>query len=257
MPRVPDWPEYLARFHEQRPGITEDVLGHCRDRDGSPYDWLRSAVPVNGWISDLACGSAPLWPAFAGRPWVGSDLSMAELGRAKLRGATALVQADAAAEPFRDGWAAAAVCSMALMLVQPLDQALSEARRVLATGGVLVILLPSSGPLTATDRLRYGRLLLAFRRSSLAYPNDLELGDLESTLARAALTVLSDERRRFRLPIANPRVARTFVESLYLLGESGARLRRGIRVAERWVGTELGVPLRRVVARASGPRQTT
>src|SRR5215207_6159097 len=36
------WSQYLAGFHAQRAGITEQVLGRARGADGTPYDWLAS-----------------------------------------------------------------------------------------------------------------------------------------------------------------------------------------------------------------------
>ncbi|MGH9268768.1 MAG: hypothetical protein ACRD0D_11400 [Acidimicrobiales bacterium] len=68
------------------------------------------------------------------------------------------------------------------------------------------------------------------------------------------MTLLADERRRFRCRLTSPDMAVTFVQSLYLPGVSPSRRQAAERVAQRWVGKELGVPLRRIVARAE-PRQ--
>lgn len=62
-PRPDDdgWDGYLAAFHAERPGITEAVLGRARSDDGGdPYDWLTDALPDQGVVVDIACGSGPL-----------------------------------------------------------------------------------------------------------------------------------------------------------------------------------------------------
>ncbi|MBW3603225.1 MAG: hypothetical protein KY434_11090 [Actinobacteria bacterium] len=55
------WRTYLDRFHQERAGVTEKLLGRAVDASGAnPYDWLASAVSERGRVVDLACGSAPL-----------------------------------------------------------------------------------------------------------------------------------------------------------------------------------------------------
>ncbi len=55
------WRAYLDRFHHERAGVTEDLLGRAVDASGAtPYDWLAGAVSGRGRVVDLACGSAPL-----------------------------------------------------------------------------------------------------------------------------------------------------------------------------------------------------
>lgn len=200
-------------------------------------------------VLDLACGSAPLWPYLARQGWVGLDSSAAELALARDRGADQLVRADAAAVPLADGAVGTMVCSMALMLVQSLDVALAEVARVLRPGGTLVALLPSSRPLTPGDRARYAHLLMVLGRR-LAYPNDSELREPAGMLSRAGLTLVADERRRFTCTVSSPAVGLACMRSLYLPGQSPRRLAAAMRVAEGWVGQQIGLPLRRLVARA-------
>ena len=52
------WDRYLARFHGERPGITDAVLSCARGADGrDAYDWLVDALPARGVVIDAACGS--------------------------------------------------------------------------------------------------------------------------------------------------------------------------------------------------------
>ena len=62
----------------------------------------------------------------------------------------------------------------------------------------------------------------------------------------SGLRVVTDERRRFRLRIDDEATADLFVRSLYVPGAHPRRVARATAV--RWVGSELGLPLRRVVA---------
>jgi len=253
---VPDrhgarWPEYLRAFHHQHPGITEDVLSHAVDGGTTPYEWV--AEPVHdGPVLDLACGSGPLALALAAPGWIGMDMSEAELTVARGRGGTGVALADAGALPLEGRSAASVVCSMALMVVQPLDEVLSEVARVLRPGGVFVSLVPSGGPLTVADATRYALLLVALRRRRLEHPNDLQLADVGPHLARHGLRLVDDRRRRFTCQITSPSVAVMCVRSLYLPDIAPRRLASGERLARRWVGKKLGLPLRRLVAVRGG-----
>ena len=121
-----------------------------------------------------------------------------------------------------------------------------------AAGGTVAVLLPGGpGPLTVGDRWRWGRLLLALRQTRLCYPNDRALRRLDEAVERHGLHVVSDDERRFAHACTGPDDADRFIESLYLPGVSAARVRAGRRVAAAWVGGEIGIPLRRVVVRAT------
>lgn len=241
------WDRYLATFHRERPGITDAVLGCARAADGrDPYDWLADSLPVRGVVVDVACGSGPLVTRLAAR-WFGLDRSPAELNRAATAAPGRAVRADAAAAPLCDGAADAVACSMALMLFDHPHAALAEMTRLLRPGGRLAALVPATGPLTARDRARYVRLLAALRlrRLPFRHPGVLDDGAL---LVRAELTVVTSERRRFAYPITSPDAARLWLRSLYLPGVDASRWRAALRVAEHWVGSDIGLPLRRVVA---------
>jgi len=244
------WSSYLRDFHDQRPGITEEVLSAAPDDLGvTAYRWLIEALPAPGAgvAVDLACGSGPVMAADAGRRWVGVDRSAGELGAARGRGV--LVSADCRALPLRTGSADALVCSMALMLFEPPGPVVAEVSRVLRPGGTAVWLLPGARPLRAADRVRYLRLLAALRRTRPAYPNTAHLTGLRALMAANALDVVADERRAFRYPLPDFASAARFVASFYLPGLPPARFRAAGAVATSWVGSGIGVPLRRVVCR--------
>lgn len=248
---TPPWTAYLDAFHEQRAGITERVLrGYAAE--GDPYRWLAEALPREGAVLDLACGSGALAPELRGRVSLGVDRSLAELRLARARGMRSIACADAARLPLPDGAVEAVACSLALMLV-PLAETLAEVRRVLRPGGLLVATVPADGPLGPSDALRYARLLLALRQRRLRYPNDDALADPAGVLARAGLRLLADERRRFTCRIEDGQAATTFFDSLYLPDAPPDRRAAGRRVVQGWAPGSIGVPLRRLVA-AADPR---
>lgn len=245
-----EWRRFLDEFHTGRAGITERVLrqpGSGTD----PYRWLAGAVlertRPGTRVLDLACGSAPLPDLLPGRRWLGTDASAAELGLAARRGASPLLRADAAALPLGTGAVDAVVCGMALQVLTPLDRVLAEVHRVLRPGGVLVAMVPAARPLHAGDVRRYARLLLALRLAALPYPNADDT--LAPALAAAGLEVRVDARRRHPFAVREPADGVLLVRSLYLPGVGAARTGAAERVARRWVGADLGVPLRLLVAR--------
>ena len=252
-PARDEWREYLGAFHARFPGITEEILGASRSGGLDPYGWLLETVPAGANLLDLACGSAPLLSAGWTGPWVGLDRSTAELELASGDGARRVVPGDADHLPFGDASFGVLACSMALMLLDPLHGCLAEASRVLAPGGVMVLLLPG-GPhtLTATDLARWTRLLWRLRRLRLTYPNDGALAHLDRALAGSGLTITGDERRRFAYPITDARAARRFVNSLYLPLIAARRVDAAERLAGTWVGGAIGIPLRRVVLTRTG-----
>jgi SAM-dependent methyltransferase len=163
------WDGYLAAFHDTRSGVTEDVLADASADDGSdPYGWLAQALPSDGVIVDVACGSGPL-ATRVGPGWMGLDRSPAELARAARIAPGRVILADAAGAPLRAGAADAVVCSMALMLFGDPGAVVIEIVRVLRDGGRFVALVPATAPLTLRDRGRYVRLLTALGRRRLPF----------------------------------------------------------------------------------------
>ncbi|MBW3604469.1 MAG: class I SAM-dependent methyltransferase [Actinobacteria bacterium] len=245
-----DWGAYLEEFHRDAPGVTERMLGRARDdAGGDPYQWAAVAVPNDGMVIDLACGSAPLADHLAHDRYLGIDLSRAELDLAVARvGSDRVVRADVTQLPITDDATDTVTCLMALMLVQPLEGVQREIRRVLRPGGMLVALLSGGAPASVADALRWGAVLAALRMPGLRWPNPEAIGPAEQWLDEA-FTILSDEVRTFAYPIDDAASARQLIASLYLPDVPADRVETATRVAGSLIGRAIGIPLRRVVAR--------
>ena len=241
------WTAYLTAFHQDRPGITEEILGASRSAGQNPYQWLLEVISDDENLLDVACGSAPLLKAGWRGPWIGVDRSPAELARARANGAGNLLNAEAHHLPFGNHQFTAVACSMALMLLAPLDECLAEITRVLAPGGTLALLLPG-GPRTLhpIDIYRWTNVLKALRRVRFRYPNDRSVGRLEATATRHGLHIVTDDRRRFGYRFTTSDAADRFVDSLYLPDTMTPRTDDARLVARRWLGSSIGIPLRRV-----------
>lgn len=248
-----DWDEYLARFHRERPGITERALLHARDPDvGTAYDWLLSGLPgALGVLLDVACGSAPLREASEGRRlvYIGVDRSEAEVAQAHHRGRTGVVVADARALPVASASVDTVLSSLGLMLVRPLDAALREIARVLRPGGRLALLLPARRPV----RLRELRTVLALNAAlggAWDMPEQLTPRRLAAQLEQSGLTLVEARRRRFPFPLRSPDDAGLAVASLYTPGRTQQQLAAAERTLVRRQGprAELPLPLLRVTA---------
>jgi ubiquinone/menaquinone biosynthesis C-methylase UbiE len=96
-------------------------------------------------VLEIACGSGIVTERLrahltAGNRLVASDISaaMIDYARTKVRGDIEWRLADAAALPFADAEFAVAVCAFGIMFVPDKPRALSEARRALRAGGLLL-----------------------------------------------------------------------------------------------------------------------
>lgn len=252
MTRPPiDWAAYLAEFHASHPGITEGVLARCTSGDRTPYQWLTEGLVDATRLLDLGCGSGPAKPAGSDQ-WVGLDLSMGELERAVALGRTTVLRGDMTRLPIADRCVDVVTSSMAMMLVQPIDVALGEIRRVLRDHGELRLLVPTPTPrpLTMLDQITYLRLFWA-ARSTTKFPPTMMRGSARRTLESAGFTVHSDERMRFELPVQDAEGADRFINSWYLPSTSNARRNAARSKAASMAPFRIGIPLRRIVARRS------
>ena len=256
-PAPTSWLDYLSDFHRQRPGITEDVLSVSRSRCGlTPYDWITAPIPLGARTLDLACGSGASLRVRGRDPWIGLDRSASELARARRAGSTNVLEGDATSLPFGDESFDAVVCSMALMLIEPIERALDEARRVLAPEGFFVATLPGRRPLRARDVLRYTRLVRRLGLVRLNYPNMRVLADASALARDHGFELVEDVRTRFDYPIATSEESSRFVRSLYVPSVASARIERADALAATWVGSSIGIPLRRLtMVRASTKRE--
>jgi SAM-dependent methyltransferase len=243
------WRRYLDEFHDDNAGVTEDALTSSVDAAGyNPYAWVAEALWSDGLVVDVGCGSGPM-AAHCPR-WIGMDTSSGELRVADARGRASLVVASASELPIDDGVASAVVAVMSLMVVDDPLAALREASRVLCAHGRLVIVVPSAGPLTIADRIRYLLLLAALGQASIPFPHP-DIGRRLPDLLGAnelGFTMIADESRRFAFSLRTRGDADLFVRSLYLPNVSHRRLIAAHAVARSWGRGNLGIPLRRVVA---------
>jgi len=116
-----------------RPGgleITKRALSYC-------------ALPAGAPVADLGCGMGTTVDHLRRHHRlraVGLDCSAGMLGHARQKDSRLpLVRGDASCLPFEDGRLAAVLCECSLTLVDDIDAAWREIRRVLAPGGFLVL----------------------------------------------------------------------------------------------------------------------
>lgn len=246
------WPRYLARYHDDRPGITELLLGQATDRRHErPYSWL--VEPLRGrpeMILDLACGSAPTRDLLRDERWLGVDLSAGELTRAAAAGRGPVVRGGADRLPIGAHSVGAVCAAMCLPVLTPLDEVLAEVKRVLRPGGVLVALVPSR-LWFGRGSLGWWRVLRALGIRAQPWPNPQARDGLPKILRAHGFVVDASQRRVFRREIGDPRAAALLVDGLYLPGIAPDRVEAARAALTSWArpGRRLPFPLRRVVAR--------
>jgi len=243
------WRTYLAAYHDDRPAITERLLGSATS---SPYEWLVEPLRNQGGpILDLACGSAPTRPLLPGAQWIGLDSSTGELGYAAAAGRTPLVRGSANALPITAGSITAVCAALSLQVLTPLDTVLSEMRRVLRPGGMLMALVPARPGLGPGGLLRWNRVLRALGVRRLEWPNPQATDGLARTLQQHGFRIHSNQRREFTLTIDNAEDLELLLEGLYLPDVPVSQVRSAKDALSSWVhpgGLRLPLPLRRVSA---------
>lgn len=244
--------DYLRAFHRRHPGITEAVLQRAYRGHITPYQWLADVTLRTGRVLDLACGSAPMraaLPTTVG--YIGADRSPQELAAARAHAPGVLVRADASALPFPSGSFDVVVCSMALMILQPLDAVLAEIHRVLRPGGLLAATIP----VEKTSETRAARLLtrtLLHANTLPQSPNTAALRQPGELLAAHRLRLLSDQQRRFAFTVRNRDDADLLLDSLYLPTLDATAMRRARRVGHAIspLRPTVRIPIRRLLIRA-------
>ncbi len=248
------WDAYIASFHSEKPGITEEVLALSYDSDGmTPYQWMGETLPEGSSVLDVACGSAPLLRTGWGGDWHGIDRSREEIARIPSAWRASALIGSIDSLPFEREEFDAVVCSMALMIVDPFFKCLAEMMRVLRKGGLFIALLPGSTTgMTAFERMRWGRLMLALHIPRLAYPNSSYVQHLPSLLHTAGADHVTVTDRCYRYSIDSPAMGERLVQSLYLPGVSPARLKKASDRASQWVGVSMPLPIQQIVATKRG-----
>ena len=258
-----DWPAYLDDFHARRPGLTEQVLSRCTAGELTPYAWVLRAVAGRGRrVLDLACGSGAVTGVLHAEPSpagidptplvVGVDRSLAELAVARSAHDAHVLCADATALPFGDGCFDAIVCSMSLMVVQPLATVLAECARVVRPGAMLAATVASPMPLRPSDVLVLGPLT-ARLRTPPQFPGGGELVGLSESLAGAGFDVMEDARERFAFRVRDRDDAELLLSALYLPDAPDERWQSALawlseRAESRPDGVEVAIPIRRILA---------
>lgn len=139
---------WLADWHERHPGATSRAIARGQP---SSYERLAGAARPGDRALDLACGDGFLIERLRARgaaSVAGVDMSAGELAAARRRLGedVELVQARAQSLPFPDGSFDVVTCHLALMLMSPVGEVLSEVRRVLREGGRFSAVVGTSRP---------------------------------------------------------------------------------------------------------------
>lgn len=241
-----DWDSYLADYHAANPGITERLLNRAHDGQGrNPYHDLVDSFPKRPLNAlDVACGSAPVAHYLSeATAYVGVDVALNELRAARAHSdQTQVLLADSRALPFRGEEFDSVCCSMALMLMRPVRPAIGEIGRVLAPGGVLAAMFPTTGPPTRHQLLATSALLTGLRTTP-KLPQTLTRRAIQTACQSADLTLINYETRRYTLPLESAPDATDVINGLYLPGTSPRRIAQATRLLARIARPGRSLPL--------------
>ena len=246
------WRGFLADYHHDHAGITETLLDRAtRPGVGTPYDWLRSGFPgMPDLVIDLACGSAPMHRHLTPNTgYLGIDVSRGELDVARSRHRGSLVQGSVVDLPLPDACTDVVICSMAIMLLDPIDRALSEIARILRPGGRFITTRPVTFPIRVRD-VRVGVELFRGLHQMPELPQRFSSSRLSRLHTTAGLSVAEDRALRFAHPLRDESDAARIVEGLYLPTVDDSHRRAAVERLTRIAGPtrEVPVSIRRTIA---------
>lgn len=174
---------FLQAFHAQHPGVTTHIAARGQSPRGSSYDILASEVPTDHrplTVLDLACGDGYLLELLQRRhqpnlQLIGADMSAGELAVARQRlGPNILLLNEPAQQlSVAAGSVDIVLCHLALMLMTPLDEILTELRRILKPGGLFSAIVNPAHQTPTPVIHAFGSLLYEFIRTSGRVPPDL------------------------------------------------------------------------------------
>lgn len=232
-----------------------DVLGAAVDRTGySPRDWVAAALGGLGSpVAELTGIPSRPPEQVRLRRWTEPDSEPSADADDVVRDTS--VVCDAGRLPVRTNSLAAVGAVMCLPSVGPLNDLFSELRRVLRPTGTLIALVPSrsAGPLGTTAA---GRAVNRALRGHPGFRHEAARDQLAWLFAAADFALMTDQRRTFWLPVADPPDAVATVAGLVPAGVwppdlEPERLRRAeaLLVGHARPGRRLPVPLRMLVGR--------
>lgn len=251
------WPDYLARFHAERPGVIQDALRRSTAGERNPYSWLARAVSRTAEVVvDVRCGAGVLSRRLADGPRqvIGVEDSAEELEQAMSGGAGAdavhWVRGAFDHLPLSDSSVDAVVTSMGMVTVPDPRLLVDEASRVLRPGGIFACMAPTIRPVPPS-LMRPAVELAARVGSTPSFPGALELR-MTDLLAQRGLRKVEDARSCYVFTVRDSTDADLLMSAMYLPGSTASRRQSArdwlVHQVQSRGPVNLPVPMRRVVA---------
>ncbi len=250
-----EWPDYLARFHAERPGVIQEALSRSVAGQRNPYAWLaRSVSRTAGTVVDVRCGAGALSRELADgvRQVIGIEDSPHELETAVASGPDSVTWVRGTVDhlPLADCSVDAVVTSMGMVTVPDPRLLVDEAARVLRPGGVFACMAPTVRPVPPS-LVRPALELSARVGSTPSFPGALELR-MTDLLAQRGLRKVEDARSCYVFTVHDIADADLLIGAMYLPGSTPSRRRAArdwlVRRAVSRGPVDLPIPMRRVVA---------
>ncbi len=148
--------EFLKSFHAKHPGCTSEIMSRAEDEQGrTSYGLLSQLIPHDLEclsVLDIACGDGFLLEQIAQRKikgieLFGIDMSEAELAAAekRLHGRAQLHLGRTQSLAFSNSSMDFVLCHMAFMLMDSIEEVISEVKRVLKPNGTFSAVVSGGG----------------------------------------------------------------------------------------------------------------